>query len=67
MTSNHLDNNPPQFRSGFFNDLAPISDQQGTKIVTYYSYDSYNYWQYDPDYKAVPPLPGDARQPEWQA
>jgi hypothetical protein len=51
ISNNHLDNNPPQFQSGFFNDLAPISDQQGTKIVTYYSYDSYNYWEYDPSTK----------------
>jgi hypothetical protein len=48
VDNNHLDNNPPQFRSGFFNDLTPISDQPGTKIATYYSYDSYNYWEYDP-------------------
>jgi len=48
IAKNNLDNNPPIFRSGFFNDLTPVSTLQGTKIVTYYSYDSYNYWQYDP-------------------
>ena len=42
ITSNHLDNNPPQYHSGFFNELSPISDLQATRIVTYYSYDSYN-------------------------
>ena len=47
ITSNHLDNNPPQYHSGFFNELSPISDLQATRIVTYYSYDSYNYWDYD--------------------
>jgi hypothetical protein len=51
IARNHLDNNPPRFRSGFFNELVPISDQQGTKIVTYYSYDSYNYWEYEPNTK----------------
>lgn len=45
---NHLNNNRPLLRSGFFNDLAPLSDLGGTRIVTYYSVDSYNYWQYDP-------------------
>ncbi len=48
VASNHLDNNPPMIRGGFFNDLAPFSDLQASRIVTYYSYDSYNYWQYDP-------------------
>jgi hypothetical protein len=51
VASSHLDNNPPVFRSGFFNELAPISDLQATRIVTYYSYDSYNYWEYDPNTK----------------
>jgi hypothetical protein len=51
IAKNNLDNNPPRFRSGLFNDLTPIADQPGTKIVTYYSYDSYNYWEYDPNTK----------------
>ncbi len=51
VTKNNLDNNPPRFRSGFFNDLAPLSNQQGTRIVTSYSYDSYHYWEYDPNTK----------------
>jgi hypothetical protein len=51
IDNNHLDNNPPQFQSGFFNELAPLSDQKGMKIVTYYSYDSYNYWEYNPNTK----------------
>ena len=51
IDNNHLDNNPPQFQSGFFNDLAPLSDLQAAKIVTYYSYDSYHYWEYNPDTK----------------
>ena len=44
-----LDNNRPLFRSGFYNELTPLSELQGTKIVTYYSFDSYNYWSYDPE------------------
>ena len=51
ITSGQLDNNPPIFQSGFFNELTPISDLQAAKIVTYYSYDSYNYWEYDPNAK----------------
>jgi hypothetical protein len=31
--------------------MAPLSDLQGRKIVTYYSYDSYNYWEYVPETK----------------
>jgi hypothetical protein len=48
IAKNNLDNNPPVIRSGFFNELKPLSDMQATQIHTYYSYDSYNYWQYDP-------------------
>ena len=49
VVENSLDDNRPQIRSGFFNDLTPLSDLQGTKIATYYSYDSYSYWQYEPE------------------
>jgi hypothetical protein len=47
ISSGQLDNNPPIFQSGFFNDLTPISDLPAAKIVTYYSYDSYHSWEYD--------------------
>ncbi len=46
---NDLDNNRPVIRSGFFNDLVPISELQGTQIYTYYSDYSYNYWSYNPE------------------
>jgi hypothetical protein len=49
VARNNLDNNRPILRSGFFNELTPISDLQGSKIVTYYSFDSYNYWSFDPE------------------
>ena len=46
---NGLNNDRPVLRSGFFNDLVPLSDLQGTQIYTYYSDYSYNYWSYSPD------------------
>jgi hypothetical protein len=46
---NGLNNNRPVLRSGFFNDLVPLSDLPGTQIYTYYSDYSYNYWSYSPD------------------
>jgi len=49
IAASSLNNNRPLFRSGFYNELTPLSELQGTKIVTYYSYDSYNYWSYDPE------------------
>lgn len=49
IAANDLDNNRPLVRSGFFNDIPPLSDLQGSKVVTYYSYDSYNYWEYVPE------------------
>ncbi|MGE5376966.1 MAG: DUF3048 domain-containing protein [Bacteroidota bacterium] len=51
IAKNNLNNNRPAIRSGFFSDVAPVSDQPGTKIFTYYSFDSYNYWEYDPGTK----------------
>jgi hypothetical protein len=48
VARNSLNNNRPVIRSGFFNEFVPLSDLQGTKIVTYYSSDSYHYWSYDP-------------------
>ncbi len=44
-----LNNNRPVIRSGFFNELTPVSELQGNLIYTYYSTDSYNYWQYVPE------------------
>jgi hypothetical protein len=51
IANDNLDNNRPLIRSGFFSEVAPVSNQQVTKIITYYSYDSYNYWEYDPGTK----------------
>jgi hypothetical protein len=48
VARNNLDNNRPVIRSGFFNEMVPLTDLHGTKIVTYYSSDSYHYWSYDP-------------------
>lgn len=44
-----LDNQRQAIRSGFFNEMAPVSDLPGTRMVTYYSVDSYNYWLYRPE------------------
>ncbi len=49
MERDGLNNNRPVIRSGFFNELIPNSELQGTLIYTYYSTDSYNYWQYVPE------------------
>lgn len=49
VAKNNLNNTRPVFRSGFFNEMVPLSDLQGTKVVTYYSVDSYNYWEYVPE------------------
>lgn len=44
-----LDDSRPYIRNGFFSDVPPPSDLTGTKISTYYSVDSYNYWSYSPE------------------
>lgn len=49
IARNNLNNDRPVIRSGFFNDLTPLSELQGNRIVTYYSVDSYNYWHYVPE------------------
>ena len=48
IASENLDNHRPLIRNGFFSEVAPFSDQKASRISTYYSFDSYNYWQYDP-------------------
>ncbi len=48
---NSLENNRQAIRNGFFSESAPISNLRGTKMFTYYSADSYNYWDYDPETK----------------
>ena len=42
-----LENNKPFLREGFFSDQPPLATLTGTKISTYYSVDSYNYWLYN--------------------
>jgi hypothetical protein len=49
VTNNGLENNRPYIRNGFYSDSAPAGDLPGTKITTYYSVDSYNYWEYNAD------------------
>ncbi len=48
---NSLENDRQAIRNGFFSESAPISNLRGTKMFTYYSADSYNYWDYDPETK----------------
>jgi len=43
-----LDNTPQQVSGGFFSTDVPSSQLQGSRIYTYYSEYSYNYWEYDP-------------------
>jgi hypothetical protein len=42
-----LENERQAIRTGFFSEMAPMSDLRGTRMYTYYSADSYNYWAYD--------------------
>jgi hypothetical protein len=49
VEKNGLNNNRPVIRSGFFNEMTPLSDLQGTDIYTYYSDYSYNHWSYSPE------------------
>jgi hypothetical protein len=42
-----LENDRQAIRTGFFSEMAPLSDLRGTRMYTYYSPDSYNYWDYD--------------------
>ncbi len=50
-TKNGLENERPMIRNGFFSETAPLSELGGTRMYTYYSVDSYNYWDYDPKTK----------------
>ena len=47
VTRNGLDNERQAIRTGFFSEIAPISELRGKRMYTYYSADSYNYWDYD--------------------
>ncbi|HJS17875.1 MAG TPA: DUF3048 domain-containing protein [Anaerolineales bacterium] len=49
LAGSALNNNRPVIRNGFFNELTPLSELKGEKIVTNFSFDSYNYWQYIPE------------------
>lgn len=43
-----LDNSPQTINGGFFSTEAPESRLQATRIYSFYSVYSYNYWEYDP-------------------
>jgi hypothetical protein len=49
IAKNDLNDSRPMLRNGFFSDMLPLSELPATKIGTYYSVDSYNYWQYVPE------------------
>lgn len=51
VTKNGLENERPMIRNGFFSEMSPISELDGTRMYTYYSADSYNYWDYDSETK----------------
>jgi hypothetical protein len=40
-------NNHPTIRNGYYSDPAPAGDLPATKIATYFSVDSYHYWEYN--------------------
>jgi hypothetical protein len=46
-----LENARQAIRNGFFSESVLFSQLRGTKMSTYYSPDSYNYWLYDPKTK----------------
>ncbi len=50
IEENNLNNDPPSFRSGLFDeDYIPPVNLAGNLIYTYYSADDYHYWQYLPE------------------
>ena len=51
VTKNGLENERPMIRNGFFSEMSPTSELLGTQMYTYYSADSYNYWEYDSETK----------------
>ncbi len=51
VIKNELENERQMIRNGFFSEMTPISELRGTRMYTYYSADSYNYWDYDSETK----------------
>jgi hypothetical protein len=51
VAKNGLENERQRIRNGFFSEMAPTAELRGTQMYTYYSADSYNYWDYDPKTK----------------
>lgn len=51
VLKNGLDNHRQGIRLGFFSEDVPTSGLPGTKMSTYYSDYSYNYWLYEPETK----------------
>lgn len=49
VARNELENHRPRIRNGFFSDVPPQLTLLGLQMFTYYSVDSYNYWQYLPE------------------
>ena len=49
VAKNELPNDKPFLRENFSNDVQQLSGIDGTKVYTYYSDYSYNYWDYSPD------------------
>jgi len=47
VSKNGLENDRQLIRNGFFSEMLPPSELRGTRMYTYYSPDSYNYWDYD--------------------
>ncbi|MBL8049905.1 MAG: DUF3048 domain-containing protein [Anaerolineales bacterium] len=43
-----LDNSPQTISGGFFSEESPQSPLTATRVYSYYSAYSYNYWEYDP-------------------
>ena len=51
VNQNGLENQRQDIRNGFFSESLLFAQLRGTKMFTYFSADSYNYWLYDPETK----------------
>jgi hypothetical protein len=47
VSKNGLENDRQMIRNGFFSEMLLFSELRGTRMYTYFSADSYNYWLYN--------------------
>ncbi len=49
VAHNGMDDDHPTLRAEYFSESAPRGDLPGVRVYTYYSVDSYHYWEYAPE------------------